>query len=195
MKFCSGWFNINLTLVLVLFCGCTSARLSKEELSTVRLFMEGTSADVAGQGAVQVTRGNIPMTIESEPILTEGDLRAASVVDNPDGTFAIRLNFDDHGSLVLDMMTTAHKGKHIIVFSQFPKPGKHKNVESNPPAADGTDGKIRTSAWLAAVLIRVRNGTGAFQFTPDATHAEAERIVRGLNNLVAEAKRKNGGSS
>jgi hypothetical protein len=194
MKFCAGWFNIYLALAMVWCCGCEtrSGRLSKEEFSTLRLYLEGTSADTAGQGEVQVTRQKIPMTIESEPILTEGDLATAAIVDYPDGTFAIQVSFNEHGALVLDMTTTAYKGKRIIVYSQFPHPGKPKKQEISDSAAEEASGlKPRTSGWLGAVLIRARNSTGSFRFTPDASRQEAERIVRGLKNLVAEVAKKN----
>jgi hypothetical protein len=32
---------------------------------------------------------------------------------------------------------------------------------------------------------------GIIEFTPDASRAEADRIVRGLNNLVAKVKKLN----
>jgi hypothetical protein len=202
MKFCAGWFNIYLAFAIVLCSGCetSSQRLSKEEFSTLRLFLEGNSADVAGEGQVQVTREKIPLTVQREPILTEGDLSHAALVDYPDGTFAIQVTFNDHGTLVLDMTTTAYKGKRIIVFSQFPNPGKIKGKKNDftdsPDATDltadeGTPLKPRTSAWLGAVMIRSRIGTGSFRFTPDASRKEAERIVRGLNNLIAEVAKKN----
>jgi hypothetical protein len=196
MKFCRGWFNIYLAAAVLALCGCkSSGRLAKTEFSTLKIFIEGNSASVAGEGAVQVTRANIPVTIESEPILTEGDLRAAAVVDYPDGTFAIQLSFNDHGALVLDMMTTAHKGKRLVVFAQFPKPPKPNKdyATTNAPPPDA--GPTRTSAWLAAVLIRGRMGGGNFRFTPDASHLEAERIVRGLNNLILEVRKKSGENS
>ncbi len=198
MKFCVGRFNLYLALTLALCAGCASdsGRLSKEELSTLRLYLEGNSSAASGQGDVQVTRQNIPMSMESEPILTENDLRKAALLDYPDGTFAIQVNFDEHGALVLDMATTANKGRRIIVFCQFPHPSKRSPQEPSDPAAeDGAVPKARTSGWLAAVLIRSRNSSGSFRFTPDASREEAARIVRGLNNLVAEVARKTKGSS
>jgi hypothetical protein len=49
---------------------------------------------------------------------------------------------------------------------------------------------LRQSAWLAAVLIRERNANGVFRFSPDASHEEGARIVRGLKNVIAVNKKK-----
>ena len=46
----------------------------------------------------------------------------------------------------------------------------------------------RTSAWLAAVLIRERDPSGIFRFSPDASRDETARIVRGLKNVIAYDK-------
>jgi hypothetical protein len=49
-------------------------------------------------------------------------------------------------------------------------------------------GHPRSAAWLAAVKIRDRNATGIFRFTPDASHDEGARIVRGLKNVIEYEK-------
>jgi hypothetical protein len=46
-------------------------------------------------------------------------------------------------------------------------------------------GEPRASAWLAAYLIRGRDESGIFRFSPDATRDETKRIVRGLKNVIA----------
>ena len=65
------------------------------------------------------------------------------------------------------MYTSQYKGQHIAVFSQF--------------------GDAR---WLAAPQITQQISDGVFVFTPDATMEESERIVRGLNNIAKEIKKK-----
>jgi hypothetical protein len=134
--------------------------------------------------------------------LDEASLAKASIVNDPgeEGGYSIQLGFDDHGMMLLDMYTADNKGKHIIVFSHFPKKGykppkakkaKDDSDDSNlvesgssgPPADTNT---VRQSGWLAAVLIRQRNSTGVFRFTPDASREEADRIVRGLRNVIAK---------
>src|SRR5277367_840274 len=176
-------FNIYLALAsLLLATGCAGwsekAKYAKGEQSTIRLYLEGNRHDVSGTGTVLVTRERYPVTIERAPFLTEGDLREASIVDEggPDGGYYIQLVFNDHGSLMLDMLTTAHKGQHIVIFSQFPKPGEKPPKEPKKSKKDEFDnenkmediqakipdqhpemevpGKERASAWLAAYLIR-----------------------------------------
>jgi hypothetical protein len=199
-------FNIYFALAALILAGtgCESSSGGsnpKKELTTIRLYMEGQRADSSTSGTVLVTRNKYPYTIEKEEILNEGDLAKASVVDNPDGTFYIQLGFNDHGALILDMDTVSNKGKHIIVFSQFPIPGlkqvKHKK-KSDEDVSEATDngrpeyppGTPRQSGWLAAVLIRDRLSNGVFRFTPDASHEEAARIVRGLRNVIVKASKQ-----
>lgn len=197
-------FNIYLTLALLsLVCGCTVLRDStstNKELSTVRLYMEGQKADMTTSGNVLVTSNRFLYTIEREPFLDEGELIKASIVNDVggDGGYSIQLQFDEHGTMLLDMLTAANKGKHIIVFAQFPKPGKHKKAKKKtqdesdadlvevdkgaPPVSTGP----RESGWLAAVLIRNRISNGTFRFTPDASRPEGNRIVRGLRNVIPQ---------
>jgi hypothetical protein len=209
MKRCRCSFNIYFALAcLVLAGGCASSGKSnpKKEQSTIRLYIEGQKADRTTSGTVLVTRDKIPFTIEREPFLDEADLAKASIVDDPsgDGGYSIQLTFNDHGTLLLDMYTADHKGRHIIVFSQFPEPGKKAHAAkkkpadsddsdlvepssvSSPPAGTNT---TRESAWLSAVLIRQRISNGMFRFTPDASRAEGVRIVRGLRNVLAKVNK------
>ena len=213
-------FNIYfplLALALGLFAGCASdptkatpeeekEKMAKKEQSTIRLYLEGDSkANNMTSGAVLVTRNRYLYTVEREPFLNEGDLATASIVNDPNGDgFFIQLQFDEHSTLVLDMITAANKGKHIIVFAQFPQPGKHakhkkkKNdttddsdvVEQMPGAEKPGDGP-RESGWLAAVKIRARISNGVFRFTPDASRDEGVRIVRGLRNVLKKKKDNN----
>ena len=44
--------------------------------------------------------------------------------------------------------------------------------------------------WLAAPRISQRIKDGVLVFTPDATREEAERIVRGLNNVAIKLGNK-----
>jgi hypothetical protein len=214
MKNCLPKFNIYLALAaLFLAAGCASwhrkTSFAKSEQSTVRLYLEGNRKDVSGTGTVLVTRERYPVTIERSPFLTEADLRQASMVDEPgpNGGYSIELVFNDHGALMLDMLTTANRGRHIVVFSQFPHPGykppkpdkkpkkdefdnenKMEDIQATLPAQHpelDTPGQARASAWLAAYLIRERDTSGIFRFSPDATREETQRIVRGLKNVIA----------
>jgi len=77
------------------------------------------------------------------------------------------IQFNKHGTLVLDMVTTGNRGSRVAVHSQF-----------------------GDSRWLAAPRITGRIANGIFTFTPDATREESERIVRGLNNIAKALKSK-----
>jgi hypothetical protein len=103
---------------------------------------------------------------------------------------------------MMEMMTTEYKGRHIIVFSQFPRPGTKPPKPPKPKKGDLPEqeqlqetipaqqpemeavGGSRTSAWLSAVLIKQRNPSGIFRFSPDASFEETQRIVRGLKNVI-----------
>jgi hypothetical protein len=206
-------FNIYLLASVLLAAGCSTpkSRFSKEEQSTIRLYLEGNRADASGTGTVLVGSERIPVTIEREPFLMEDDLRKVVMVNDPgpNGGSSIELIFNEHGALMLDMLTTANKGKHIVVFSQFPHPGyKPPKQPKAPKKSDSDDddkmediqaaipstppenepGHPRMSGWLAAVQIRGRNPSGIFRFSPDATPDETARIVRGLKNVLAYQK-------
>jgi hypothetical protein len=206
-------FNIFFALVcLALAGGCAAIRevkketSHKKEQSTIRLYLEGQRADRTTAGTVLVTSNKYLFTIQREPFLDEGDLSKASIVDDPggDGGYSIQLAFNDHGTLVLDMYTADNKGKHIIVFSQFPTPGQKAHqarekadnaddadlVEPGKPEPVTGTNTTRQSGWLAAVLIRQRISNGLFRFTPDASRAEGNRIVRGLRNVIGKEKKK-----
>jgi len=192
-------FNIYFALVCVLLlgAGCAMFKHKKKEQTTIRLYLEGQKADKTTAGTVLVTKEKFPYTVERDAFLNEADLSGASIVDNPDGTYYIRLDFNDHATLLLDMYTSSNKGKHIIVFAQFPVPGKKaKKPKKEPDDSDLVDktnvepapGTHRESAWLAAVLIRNRISNGVFAFTPDASREEGLRIVRGLRNVIPKKK-------
>lgn len=178
--------SINIYLLaagVVLGGGCGSNRLSpNKEYATLSIFMEGRQAESL---PVHIGRDTAPVYIVPEAVLTEEDLSKAALVDHPDGTYDIQLTFTDHGKLVLDMQTTSNKGKHLVIFAKFPPKG-WKEPKEGAAAEKLPPGQSRMSAWLAAPLI-TGNGlsNGSLLFTPDASHAEAEQIVRGLNNMVA----------
>ena len=186
MTFWFGSFNIYLlAAAAVLGSGCSSGHLSaKKDYATLSVFMEGRAADGT---PVEIGPDKTTMYIVPQAVLTEADLSQAKLVDNPNGTYAIELSFDDHGKLVLDMQTTSNPGKHLIVFAKFPPKGWKEPKEEGAAGGKPPPEQRRISAWLAAPVIpRSGISNGSLQFAPDATHAEAAQIVRGLNNMVAE---------
>ncbi|MBI3879258.1 MAG: hypothetical protein HY301_04240 [Verrucomicrobia bacterium] len=157
---------------LLLLAGCETPeakveRRKSEEAATLRLHLE-VAADATGTStAVPVFRKHPALVnVQITPILTEGDIVHAAVT-NTLGGFAIRIEYNAHGTLVFGAVTGSNPGHRLGVHSLWTEP-----------------------RWLGAPLIEHRIADGVFTFTPDATREEAERIVRGVNNVVAEIKRR-----
>ena len=111
------------------------------------------------------------LTVDKEPFLTEADVMEARVVEVMGG-FDLQIQFDHHGSLLLEQFTTSNPGRHYAIFSLF---GKSKDE----------------SRWIAAPAVNRRITSGMIQFTPDASRAETERLVIGLNNVAKKIKEQN----
>ena len=79
------------------------------------------------------------------------------------------MQFDRHGSWLLEQYSTQNLGRHFAIFSQF----------AAPP-----DQKLNQGRWLAAPKLTQRITNGVLTFAPDATREEAEQIVVGLNNVA-----------
>jgi hypothetical protein len=164
-------FNIYLLLLLLAVlpgCKTPEERKKSKEITTLSLFLENkNSGSSHTTGGVPVYRANpVYYSVEHEPFLTEGDLDGAEVIESRGG-FAIRAQFNGHAAMVLEGVTVAHMGQHIVVQCHFDE-----------------------NRWLAAPLINRRITNGEFTFTPDATREEAERIVRGLSNAIKKIKKK-----
>lgn len=170
MKTWATSFNIYLLLAAILcVVGCKSdPTKTKKELSTIRLHMEVHDDGSGGSGPVDVTREKFRVNIDKEPFLLEGDVSKADIVEAVGG-FAIQVNFNARAALRLDMMTSSYKGQRIAILCQYPKSKTTTNAFSR---------------WVAAPKITKRIATGVFVFTPDCSREEAERIVRGLNNVA-----------
>jgi hypothetical protein len=195
MKSRRGWFNIYfISAWAALAVGCHSGGLHfhKKQVATIRLYLQ-TSDQASDSGKVLVTRQNIPMTIQRDPFLDESDLRQARLVDDPDGTYAIELVFDDHGAAALDMKTIGNRGRCIVIFSHFPPPGTKEDAPETEPSQPkpATPDAPRRSGWISAVMINGRMANGTLRFTPDATRAEAETIVAGLKNVIGKSRKDN----
>jgi hypothetical protein len=182
-------FNIYLCAVaLFLAAGCGMGGLdSKKEYTVLHVFLEARNGAKTGAQLVHVV--GTPMYVESEPILTEADVNSAKLIDYPDGTYAVQVTFSDHGMIQLDMTTGSSKRLNLVIYALFPPKGFKEPKGEDSFSADKTAaGQARISCW-SATPIRSEITSGVLVFTPDASHAEAERIVRGLNNMVAAIKK------
>ncbi|MBU6402682.1 MAG: hypothetical protein KGS61_20365 [Verrucomicrobia bacterium] len=176
MNFRWATFNLYLLLVLLGLGGCASkpdkakdtTKKHKHEATTLLLHME-IDAEGSGQTwTVPIVRDSpVMVTIDKTPFIDGAAVDEAWVIDQPGGGFAIKIHFNQRGTWLLENMTASYPHHRIAIFSQF--------------------GDAR---WLAAPMIDRRISNGILVFTPDATREEAERIVRGLNNVAKELKKQ-----
>jgi len=167
-------FYLFLCVAVSLAAGCKTSEESKQEKELTRLQLRqetrANPLDPMGHTeSVAVYRAHpVTFTVSKEPFLSEAYVKDAKVVDTLGG-FALRIEFDKEGSMLLEQYCSANLGRHIAVFSQWD---------------DSPDSKLNTGRWLAAPRIQKHIADGIFIFTPDATREEAENIARGLNNVA-----------
>jgi hypothetical protein len=157
-------------LALALGAGCQSGKApskgGKNEEASLRVHLEVNRDGSDANAPVSVGRQHpFQLNIEKTAFITEFQIEKASVVDGLGG-FSIAIQFNKQGTFLLEMATTANKGKHLAIAAEF--------------------GELR---WLAAPLITRNLADGRLVFTPDASRAEAERIVNGLNRLAERVQK------
>lgn len=167
MKICRITFNIYLlALAGMALGGCATAGSgSGKKVSTLRFHYvinpDGTERCLP----IAVFRASpMKLHIDRSPFLHEGHIKKATVTDHL-GSYGIQVEFDHKGSLILDSVTVAERARRIAIYSDFGE-----------------------SRWLTAPLLTHRITNGVFNFTPDASREEAERIVNGLNYLAKKNK-------
>jgi hypothetical protein len=169
-------FNLYLVLALGLglICGCnTTETKRKKVLSTFRLHQEVTPDASNRSQQVNVYRDHpVAFTVDRAPFLTEVNVKEAKIIDALGG-FALSIQFDRQGTWLLEEYTTANRGRHLAIFSQFDEPNEEK---------------LNPGRWLAAPLIQNHITDGLLIFTPDASRAEVEQLVLGLNNVAKKVQ-------
>jgi preprotein translocase subunit SecD len=151
---------------VVAVCGCQSsgAMKPKKLVSTLRLHLEASLDGTKANEPVPIYREKpVWVNVDKMPFLTEANVSSASVIDVVGG-FALRIQFDHSGTVLLEESTATNRGRKIAIFSQFGQ-------------------KIKDYRWLAAPVINHRISDGVLIFTPDATREESEEIAVGLNNV------------
>jgi preprotein translocase subunit SecD len=155
----------------LLLTGCQTAEKKKkekkdEEAATIELHMEVSQDGTKDNGPVAIGReGLFQVNVDKAPFVDTANVVEAKLLDDMGG-FVIELKFDWTGTTLLESETTANRGKRIAVLCQYTK-----------------------NRWLAAPIVNKRITDGVFRFTPDVTREEAERIVRGLNNVIKKLKK------
>jgi len=164
-------FNLYLVLAaaLALFCGCQTHK-KDQPFGALRVHLQ-TAPDSAGTSqTITLLRSEpVMVNIAREPFLTEANIAGAKIVDTPGG-FAVEIKFDENGTWVLEQYSGSNLGSHFAIFGQWSE-------------------KIVDGRWLAAPLITKRITDGLLAFTPDASRAEMDQMVKGLNYDAANNKK------
>ncbi|KAB2659705.1 MAG: hypothetical protein DVB32_07580 [Verrucomicrobia bacterium] len=151
-----------LACFLLVACKTTEQKKQGKEASTIQIFLENVNSAAEKRLITVGERMKTQVNVDLSPFADTADLLNATVVDIDEmGGFGIRLNFNDHGKLVLDTVTASSKGMRMPVLVAYTQ--------------------VR---WLGAPRINRRITDGSLVFTPDCTRQEAERIVRGLTNVI-----------
>lgn len=168
MKTWFGRFNTYLLLLpLLCLAGCKTTEDKKKEFTLIRFHIEVHRDASSHYRDILMFRDHpMRLTVDADPFLDERDVQEAGVVPALGG-FAIKIQFNQHGTWVLENFTSANVGRRIAVLAQFPE-----------------------GRWIGARVIDHRVSDGQWIFTPDASLDEAERIVRGINATVAKIKKK-----
>ena len=77
---------------------------------------DGTTRNAVAQVGRQ---SSFLVNIDKHFFLSELDLARAEVVGDEWGGFAMKLQFNRHGTWLLEQFTTASKGRRIVVFAEF----------------------------------------------------------------------------
>lgn len=171
------WAVLGLTGLMAGGCHSTPEHSSKKkdtEIATIRVHVEVDMPSDRSQ-VIEIPREDpIKFNVEKAPFLTEANIRGARVYDTLGG-FALRLQFDRQGALLLEQYSGGNRGRHLAIMSQF---------------ANATNNKVPVQRWLAAPKIYQRIADGVIAFTPDASREEAYQIAVGLSNVAAKHEKQ-----
>ena len=109
-----------------------------------------------------VPNPHLTLEVDSFAVLTERDLDKVDLKGQGE-EFLIRLVFNTHGTITLDSVSNNNRDEMLVVL-----------INGRP---------------VAAPRLKRRIVDGTFEFTPDLSREEAEKVVKGLN-LAAEYYRK-----
>ena len=166
-------FNTYLPLLaLVMVVGCKTAEQRRRDraISTFRLHLEGNPSGTESTAAIQIA--GTELYVNNASFLDETSVTNAAVVNTRDGGFAIRVQYDHHGTLILESVTGESRGRRLAIFTQY------------------GNGKLEHNRWLAAPYGSPITD-GVLIFTPAAPREEADEIVLGVNNVAKKVAKKN----
>jgi hypothetical protein len=165
-------FNIYLVTAMsaLLLWGCeTESSKRKHPVASLRLHQEIRPNTAGTSEEVSVFREHpVRLVVDKTPFLTEANVKEAKVLDSVGG-FVLSVEFDKKGTWLLEQFSSATRGKHIVIFSQF---------------ANTNESKINSGRWLAAPRMKSTISDGLITFTPDASREETQQIAKGLNEVA-----------
>lgn len=164
--------NMILPVVCLLLVACKTpaekekaaeAKLKAKQATSLTIHLETNADGTKRTTTVPVYRARPEMiAIEVDPFLDPGFFKKAELVTvDEHGGFAIKITLDQAGTFRLANVTTANKGRRLVIGVRW-----------------------EDFRWLAAPRISRPITEGVLIFTPDATREEAERLVTGLNNVI-----------
>lgn len=167
-------FNTYLLLlaVLAMAAGCQTVESKrKQQIAVIRVHVETFRDGTTFTELVSIGR-NSPMVVNvhKTPFLTEDNVASARIVEAVGG-FELQIQFDRHGTMLLEQYSASNPRKRLAIFSQFGE-------------------KLDRARWLAAPMIQKRIADGMLTFTPDADREETAQIELGLNNHARETQPK-----
>ena len=172
MKFRTAAFNIYLGASIgasVIGCQSPEAHHPITKYSTLRLHLEVARDGTERNEPVPIFRESpVWVNVDKAPFLTEADVVEAKVMEDLGG-FSIQVRFTRRGRMLLENFSATNNQKHYAIFSEFPEP-----------------------RWLGAPVFTKRIADGIITFVPDATRAEADRIVSGLNDVAKDVRKQIG---
>lgn len=174
MNSLAGRINLILALLFCVCGGCQSGSDKKDEdkdekkkAAMLRFYLEANPDPTGHTMDVPIYRAHpMTMTVQRQPILDEAFMKNVEVVDADEmGGIALKVTFDEFGTRRLDALTIEHRDQRV-----------------------GIEASWTEHRWLGAPLLNKRISNGVFVFTPDATREEAERIARGVNNVIKKIR-------
>lgn len=167
MNFYVRRFNLYLLLMLVACTdgGCAWSKKKIDKVGAIRVHIESVVTLPDKTEPIKLPRSEpIVINIDEDPIVTERNLIAATLLETPGG-FSLRVKFDETGSWMIEQATAGNPGKHLVIFAQW-------------------GNTLTEGRWLAAPVITRRIADGVITFTPDASREETLKLVEGLNHTA-----------
>src|SRR5690348_8778342 len=116
MQICLRYINLNFVLIaaLAFICGCQTDKNAKLE-STLRVHIEVTVPTATSKTISVFRAAPTPFTILKEPVLTEADITAATLIRAPGG-FGVQIQFNEQAIWTLEQYSASNPGKHFVIF-------------------------------------------------------------------------------